>query len=654
MGAVFEAVREEGGARQSVAIKVLTGSVPDGAAGRQLERERRALCELDHPGIVRPLDWGQTASGHAYLAMDYVRDGRPIDQYCASLDTPAILRVFLEVCDAVAHAHRNLIVHSDLKPSNVLVTPEGRAKLLDFGIARLLGNSETARSRTSVRYLTPSYASPEQILGKSVGTASDIYSLGVLLHELLTGSLPYRNSGSEVYELSHAILNEEPGKASETAGVDASRRKALRGDLDRILQKALEKEPARRYSSVESLAEDLRNHLNGRPVKARGTARWYRAARFVRRHWLSVALLAVAALSLACGIAAATWKARVAEKRLREMQEVSHALIFDLHDSIATLPGATRARQRLISTSLRYLDRLSAEEAGDDSLLLDLAAAYEKIGEVQGNAFEANLGDSTEARRSFDKALELLRRYRSRHPFDPTAGDLLLGSFTAASELIPDPARAAQFLDEGVRVADTWVAARSRKRRRRPAPPRSISPGETPACGWGTCPARSGTRIARRPFLRRHCARILLAPFATTRGLSLLPCAPWRLPPWEPPAKLWPPTIPRAATPWPELGGTRTTFGSIGSRWSPKDAPWDYTGGSEGSGTPTPPSGSRCRSPRVSTPPIRATCWPPWILPWRTLPTGECSPPWAITPRPFASSAALPASTRNCPPSSFT
>jgi non-specific serine/threonine protein kinase/serine/threonine-protein kinase len=466
MGIVFEAVREEEGVRKTVAIKVLTASVLDRDSARQFRLERKALSELDHPNIAQLLDWGETLDHQAYLVMEYVRDAGPISEFCkgGSRTAAQILRLLLQVCDAVAHAHGHLVIHRDLKPANILVTDEGRVKLLDFGIAKLLDSPEGA-TRTVWRRLTPAYAAPEQIVGEPVSTASDVYSLGVLAYELLSGCLPYA-SQLRNDQIVWAVVNETPKPPSEAAGITPHRRRELQGDLDKITLKALEKDPLRRYSSVEALANDIRNHLQGRAVVAQGDTWSYRARKFMRRNRAGVAAVMVVALSLATGAGVAIWKARIAdreraraEEQLRDLEKLSHSLIFDLHDLIADLPGATKARRELVSTALRYLDRLSVEAAGNDAVQLDLAAAYQKIAAIQDQPFEPTVGDSEIAMKSYDKARSILLAYWRRHPFEPRAGTLLFSSW-GAWLIILDPATALRLADQDMRLADAWVAAR--------------------------------------------------------------------------------------------------------------------------------------------------------------------------------------------------
>jgi non-specific serine/threonine protein kinase/serine/threonine-protein kinase len=438
MGAVYRAQRADEAYHQVVALKVVRRGTDTDTVLDRFHAERRILARLEHPHIARLLDGGALDDGRPYFVMEHV-DGERIDRWAArrQLDTRARLGLFLDVCAAVSHAHRALVVHRDLKPANILVTAEGVVKLLDFGIAKLLDPSGDAEpTATALVPLTPEYASPEQVRGEAVTTSADVYSLGVVLYELLTGRRPYALRQRHPSALLRVICEEEPERPSTAAGRGGEgeqappetrqrRRRELSGDLDGIVLMALRKEPARRYSSVEQMAEDVRSHLEGRPVRARPDTFAYRAGKFVRRHRVGVASAAVVALSVAGGITATLWQAHVArreraraERRFQDVRHLASAFLFEFHDAVERLPGSTPARQLVVRKGLEYLDRLAAEAGGDLSLQRELASAYLKVGDVQGRPAAPNLGDVAGAARSYEQALAIRRALAARDPAD--------------------------------------------------------------------------------------------------------------------------------------------------------------------------------------------------------------------------------------------
>lgn len=369
MGSVYLAQRTDGEVNLQVAIKFVRGFHD------RFLQERQILASLNHPGIARLLDAGRTELGQPYLVMEYV-EGISIDLYCANLPFREVLNLFLLVCDAISYSHRNLIIHRDLKPSNILVQADGRPKLLDFGIAKIIDEVAEA-SATRERLLTPEYASPEQVLGAARTTATDIFSLGMIVHRLLTGRLP-----------------ELPMKH-----VDPS----LPHDLYFVLAKALRPESMERYASVDALMGDVRAVLESRPVEARAGSAWYRSRKFTRRHWLPMTAAAAVTVSLGIGLFVANRERLTAEHRFSQLRQLSNRLLkFD--DQVRQLPGATKVRQEIVSVSTDYLDGLSREVRNDPNLKLEVANGYMLTAQVQGVPISPNLGQFEAAKVSLAKA----------------------------------------------------------------------------------------------------------------------------------------------------------------------------------------------------------------------------------------------------------
>ncbi|HJU55464.1 MAG TPA: serine/threonine-protein kinase, partial [Pyrinomonadaceae bacterium] len=432
MGAVFLAERADGEFKQEVALKVVGRTFADSELVRRFRRERQILASLNHPNIARLLDGGVSNEGEPYLLMEYV-EGVRVDDYCdeRKLSTRERLRLFLAVCRGVSYAHQNLIVHRDIKPSNVLVTRDGVPKLLDFGIAKLL-DAEHAddRTETNWRAFTPDYASPEQIRGEQITTASDVYSLGVLLADMLGGlrhTEDARRSGvatpsesaAEKTVATNLPTNQEAGGGKAKAGA----RKAIGAELKNIIAMARREEPARRYSSVAQFAEDVQNYLDGLPVRAQKDSVTYRAGKFIRRNKVGVIAAAFVLLSLVGGIIATVWQARRAEanqaraeKRFADVRGLSNALLNDIAPNIERLEGSTAARQSLVAQSLKYLDSLAVESADDTTLQMELAAAYEKVGVLQGDSNKPSLSDFRGAIASLEKAQTIRRQLLRTNP----------------------------------------------------------------------------------------------------------------------------------------------------------------------------------------------------------------------------------------------
>jgi tetratricopeptide (TPR) repeat protein len=467
MAVVYRAVREDD-FRQEVAVKVIKRGMDTDELLERFRHERQILALLSHNNIARLVDGGATADGRPYLVMELVH-GLPITDYCDrnKLGLQDRLRLFVKVCGAVEYAHRNLVIHRDLKPANILIGAGGEPKLLDFGVAKLLSPGATGATAgltaAQVRLLTPEYASPEQVRGERVTTATDLYALGAVLYELLTGSKVHQLTSSGALELERVICLTDPVKPSETGGKHSE----LRGDLDNIVLKALEKQPERRYAHAEQLADDLQRYLDGRPVLARPDTIRYRAAKFCRRNKTLTASAAVVLLTLIGGIIATSWQARiaqreraVAQRRFDQVRKLGWTLLFEVDPAIANLAGATGAREKLLSSSIAYLDALSSDAQGDPALLRELAQAYEKAAEVRGTPGMANLGQSAFAAQNLRKAMALREQVLAT---DPSSIDFrleLARTSRLLASLLTDPAEAARLTRRTLEIAEQ--AARQR------------------------------------------------------------------------------------------------------------------------------------------------------------------------------------------------
>jgi tetratricopeptide (TPR) repeat protein len=432
MGEVYRARRVDAEYEKEVAIKLVPAGLQAGFVLQRLRNERQILAHLEHPNIARLIDGGATEEGIPYLVMELV-DGIPIDRYVAGRPIAERLKLFCEVCAAVSYAHQRLVVHRDLKPSNILVAADGAVKLLDFGIAKIVqpGASDAAPAATLMQTFTPGFASPEQVLGRPITTASDVYSLGVLLHLLLTGRSPYRGRLDNTQDALREICEAEPAPPG------------VSGDLDAITLRALRKEPDRRYASVDELARDIQRHLQGRPVMARGDHFSYRARRFLRRHRLEAVAAGLVLFALIGGVVMSMREARIAEaqraraeRHFQSVRKLADTFMFRVHDAIEPLPGSTEAREILVSTSLEYLNTLAAEAGGDPGLQLDLARAYSKIASIQGQAFVANLGRVPEAIASFDRSNELAEQLLAAEPDNLEARNLLASNLLYMSRTL--------------------------------------------------------------------------------------------------------------------------------------------------------------------------------------------------------------------------
>jgi eukaryotic-like serine/threonine-protein kinase len=490
MGVLYEAIREDQ-FQKRVALKIVKRGMDTASIVRRFHRERQILAGLNHPNVTALLDGGTTPDGRPYFVMEYV-EGKPISEYCDArkLSTRQRLELFRSVCAAVHYAHQNLVVHRDLKPSNILVTREGVPKLLDFGIAKILNLGVTPGTldltMASMRVMTPEYASPEQVRGEPITIHTDIYSLGVLLYELLTGHRPYRFKSRTLQDITHAICEQQPEKPSTVitrvedkvtpVAVSATRdgqpeqlRKRLRGDVDNIVLKALHKEAERRYASVEQFSEDIQRHLTGLPVMARTDTVAYRAGKFLLRHKPGVFAASAVALALIGGMIATAREARIAaverakaERRFNDVRQLANSVLFELHDGIESLPGSTAVRELLLKRALEYLDRLAKDAEGDVALARELAAAYERIGHVEGGIGEPNLGRTQAALDSFKKALAMREKLAAMNPANSRDRSALAAAYGAVGQTLQatgDNRGALEYVRKAVAMREALAAA---------------------------------------------------------------------------------------------------------------------------------------------------------------------------------------------------
>lgn len=407
---------------QRVAIKLLRAHVGASVA-RRFGMEREMLARLNHPNIAKLFDAGALSDATPYLVLELV-SGRSWSQWLSE-DQPSLrdrLLKFLAVCDAVSHAHQHLLVHRDIKPSNLMIDHDGRAMLLDFGIAKLLDDAPSATlTRDGGFALTPAYAAPEQLRGEAVTTATDVYALGVVLYETLTAQRPFaRATGAPaaLWSSAPATPRLRPSQVLQGSGQPFSRQ-AVSGDLDNIVMMALEPEPSRRHASVAALASDLRAYLDGRPVSARPRSWRYVSGKFVRRHPLGTVLATAALIAIAAAVLVATAEAQRARRHLAEARALAHDILTDYPELIAELPGSLPVQSRMVRDAMRYLDSLRLVAGTDHALAQELAAGYLKIGDIQGNPYRGNLGDFVGAEASYRQSSLALAQWQAWSPRAP-------------------------------------------------------------------------------------------------------------------------------------------------------------------------------------------------------------------------------------------
>jgi non-specific serine/threonine protein kinase/serine/threonine-protein kinase len=426
MGFVYLAQRADDQFRRQVALKVVNPELVDRHTLNRFENERQTLAALDHPNIIKLLDGGATENGMPWLAMDYM-EGQSIDLYCEThwLAVAERISLFRTVCGAVHYAHQNLVIHRDLKPGNILITPQGVPKLLDFGIAKLLRPEFAMRTvgqtLTNLQPMTPEFASPEQIRGLPLTTTSDVYSLGVLLYRLVVGRHPYNTKSTSLLELERAICETDPEKPSTAIRAQRraepatapSRDLGLSNDLDVIILMAMRKEPQRRYASAEHLSEDLQLLLEGRPVSARKDTLGYRVSKLVSRHKAGTAVAALAIMALLIMGLFAYREYLQAKRRAQELHQFAQ-VVLNIDEGLQS--GRVETRAAMLGKAVESLDNLARDGGGNPELERDLVRAYVNMADVQGNLYSANLGNTAGAEGLYRKALAIAETLQRADP----------------------------------------------------------------------------------------------------------------------------------------------------------------------------------------------------------------------------------------------
>lgn len=413
------------------------------------KEETRILASLEHPYIARFLDAGATRTGLRYLVMEFV-DGEPCTEYAAryELTEESRLKLFLQICEAVQYANRSLVIHCDLKPANVLVSTAGEVKLLDFGISRVLSEAAGGDRATRLRFYSPDYASPEQILGEPLTVATDVYSLGALLCELAGGRAPRALAKASLEETVRAV-REEAGELP------------VRGDLEQIVRKALRVDAAQRYGTVEELAGDVKRYLAGLPVEARAPSVGYRVRKFLWRNRLAAVAATVVIVGMLTGAGVAIRQRQLAQERFGQIRKLANSLLFEIHDAIEPLPGSLKARHLLVDRSVTYLDALAEGAGADEAIQLEAAKGYIRLANVEGVGNEASLGVSGQALPRLEKADRMVAAVLARSPGNRDAQRARYDSLEALATIytMRADARSVATAEELVRVAERNAAA---------------------------------------------------------------------------------------------------------------------------------------------------------------------------------------------------
>jgi len=405
MGAVFLAERIDGEYDQKVAIKILQDGRTSATLIQKLRNERQILANLKHPNIVNILDGGTSEQGIPFIVMEYV-DGKLITDYIEEfqLNLHQKLQLFQKLCEVISFAHQKLIIHRDIKPSNILINEAGEIKLLDFGIAKILNPQGQSFQETQQLFITPDYASPEHIKGQALTISSEVYSLGILFYQILTGINPFKskeNSLSSMMEMICEYNPPPPSKHTENANTK------LKGDLDNICLKALRKDPKDRYHSVDHFSQDLDRYLQHLPVKATKGKWSYRTKKFMVRNKTYIISGVVIFLITLAGLFASLYQAGVAKAMFNDLRGLTGSMLFEFYDGVANLEGATGVKELVVSKTMTYLKKVESRNSGNPDLMNEISEGYQRLGNIQGNSYVANMGKTDDALISFRHAVRI-------------------------------------------------------------------------------------------------------------------------------------------------------------------------------------------------------------------------------------------------------
>ena len=414
MGTVFLAERTDGEYDQRVAIKILQVGRSSDSLIQKLRNERQILANLKHPNIVNILDGGTSDQGIPFIVMEYV-DGTMITDYIEehNLNLQQKLNLFQKLCEVISFAHQKLIIHRDIKPSNILISQSGEIKLLDFGIAKILNQQGQSFQETQQLFITPDYASPEHIKGQHLTISSEVYSLGILFYQILTGVNPFKSEKKNLSEVMEMICEFNPLPPSKR--FEKTKNK-LKGDIDNICLKALRKDAKERYHSVDHFSQDIDRYLQHIPVTATKDQWSYRAKKFVSRNRNYILSgLSIFTITLA-GLFSSLYQAGEAKAMFNDLRGLTGSMLFEFYDGISSLEGATQAKEMIVSKTITYLEKMENRNSGNHDLMNDVSDGYQRLGNIQGNSYYANMGLSDDALKSFEKAVTISENLVTKYP----------------------------------------------------------------------------------------------------------------------------------------------------------------------------------------------------------------------------------------------